>query len=1033
MAQFASLSLLIPLLSIASWTALHGNTAPVLDPLLPAPPAVPVVKPEIACGKVLLFPVTALDADGDPLTYKVKSSNPKIFARVKTGNPFLKLAVSYAGDGETAPPFSGDLFFQLFRDWSPTTAEFLGGFAQAGFYDGKIFHRIADLMKDNDPGTTETSFIVQGGDPAGNGSGGPPFRYENEFHPGAIFTGRGQLALANSGYRTNATFENNQLVQGDWTATNGSQFFITDGQPRFLDFKHTIAGQLTRGWEVFDKMVDVPRHPASADPTKPEDKPRVPLTITAASIAANNHDAVLVLSAAGVGSATITVTVEDGKGGRAESSFRVTAVDDEWNTRAFLVPPGNAVAPKEQPFRVGATAIDLEQDYLFRNPQLVGGSDANATLNSQGVIRGKTGFTGPIRVGFTVTEFDMTYRGTIDGAGAEVADRTTLVVGIGDKSLEGEAINVAASSTLPLSNALVARFQDADTRGVAGDWTAKINWGDGTAVSAGVIARDTARPALSGFVVSGGHTYARPGIYPVVTEIAGLKGARALVRSQAVVLDGTANPEMSATRLLAKGEVIDARVPALVDFVVATFTDPASVGNVRSYAADIDWGDGAVTQGRIKAGREGFSVLGSHRYIDAETFSVRVDIRKPGTSAAATAWSTATLRFNSPQHLPPFPQAHLVSAWETDPVRTLKGQGSSAQARFEGSLLIVNSGNKKSPPSELRFWLSKDKTLNKKGIDADLPMKIGTFPQAFVASLDAGAGVRYEFKKEGGRDLRLVAPKGETGAAFNILAELDYKDPIIDHSAVDKVGLFGPINAIIVEPATGLMTNEGGSMASFAVRLEKAPTANVSIAIRSSDLTEGMIEIPVVSTDPADPANTRKLVFTPENFSLPQTVTVKGVEDALHDGDINYSVIFAPGVSTDIRYSGMTATPATVRNLDNESGIKVIAGASLTTTEAGGEAQFTVQLERRPNANVVIPIDSSDVTEGTVAPASLSFSVADWNVPKIVKIKGVDDADLDGNVGYMVRLNAATSSDTSFQGKDAPDLSVTNTDNEVAP
>jgi hypothetical protein len=51
---------------------------------------------------------------------------------VKTGNPFLKVAVSYAGS-ETAPAFNGELSFQLFRDWTPITSDFIGGFAQAKF------------------------------------------------------------------------------------------------------------------------------------------------------------------------------------------------------------------------------------------------------------------------------------------------------------------------------------------------------------------------------------------------------------------------------------------------------------------------------------------------------------------------------------------------------------------------------------------------------------------------------------------------------------------------------------------------------------------------------------------------------------------------------------------------------------------------------------------------------------------------------------------------------------------------------------
>ncbi|HEX8310529.1 MAG TPA: peptidylprolyl isomerase [Chthoniobacteraceae bacterium] len=1029
MASLTSLFRLAPLAAALAFPGLasstFANTTPILDEPIASAGSPERVKPEIPCGKALLFPLTATDADGDPLTYTVKSSNPRVHVRVKSGNPTLKVSVNYAGDGAASQPFAGDLYFQLFRDWTPMTTNFIAGFAQAGFYDGLKFHRISDLAEDNDPATTETSFIVQGGDPAGNGTGGPGFRFENEFHPAAIFSGRGQLAMANAGYRTNFTFENNQLVSGDWTATNGSQFFITDGQPRALDFKHTIFGQLTRGWDLLDKMIAVPRNPAPTGQSDPaQDSPKVALTINSATLQPNTQDAVLVLSASGVGNSTITVTVEDGKGGTATRTFTATAVDDEWNSRPFLISPGDAVGPIEKPFRVGVSAVDLEFDYLFRNPQLVGGSESNATIDNNGVITAKPGYTGPLRVGFTVSEFDMTYRGTIDGAGPQTENRTTMIVGIGDKVIAGEPEEIQAVPAASAAGVIVAKFQDADTRGALGDFTAKINWGDGTAVTNGAIVRDTSKPGQALYAVTGTHTYTKPGTYGVVVEVFGSKGARTMIQSTAVV---------TAAPFKASGMIVDANVPVLTNRAVATFTDANSPGTAADYEADIDWGDGQVSEGKIKATGASFAVVGTHKYLDPEVFSVKVTVRKQGTEQSAVAWSTVRLRgFAAKPHLPPFPQAHLICAWEQDPLRTTKGQGAGAQSSFEGSFLVINPGNKVSPTANLRFWLSKDKVLNKSGVDEDIPMKIGTFPKASIAPLQPGGGVRYVLKLEKGTDLRLKPPKGENGAALNILAELDYSDPIIDHSAVDKVGVFGPINAIIATPSTGLMTSESGTTATFTVRLDKAPTAPVTIVVTSSDTTEGTIEAPAVSSDPADPANTRKLVFDATNFSTPQTVTVKGVDDTTGDGDVDYSVNFAPAVSTDIRYKGMVAPKVTIKNLDNESGIKITSAASLTTTEAGGQAQFSVKLERRPTSTVTIALETSDASEGTVSPATLTFTSVDWNTNQVVTVTGVDDAVVDGNVAYSIVLKPAVSSDASFNGKVGPQVSLTNTDNEPA-
>jgi hypothetical protein len=414
-----------------------------------------------------------------------------------------------------------------------------------------------------------------------------------------------------------------------------------------------------------------------------------------------------------VGSSTITVTVEDGKGGSATRTFTATAVDDEWNSRPFLIPPGNAVAPQDRPFRIGVGAIDLELDYLFRNPQLVGGSDANATIRDDGSIAPKPGYTGPLRLGFSVSEFDMTYRGAIDGAGPQIENRTTTIIGIGDKTISAEPVELFATPGVSAAGVTVGRFQDADARGAAGDFTAKINWGDGTAVTNGTIVRDPIQPGQTLYAVTGTHTYTHPGIYGVVVEVVGAKGARTMIRSSVTV---------TAAPLKATGITLEAKGAALTDRVLATFTDANSTNAAADYEADIDWGDGQVTAGEIKASANGFSVLGTHKYLDPRVFSAMITVRKRDTVESATAWSTVRVGgFAAKPHLPPFPQAHLICAWEQDPIRKTKGVGADARTTFEGSFLVINSGNKTSPQASLRFWLSKDKTLNKgKGLDADI-------------------------------------------------------------------------------------------------------------------------------------------------------------------------------------------------------------------------------------------------------------------------------------------------------------------------
>lgn len=109
-------------------------------------------------------------------------------------------------------------------------------------YPGTIFHRVI-------PG-----FMIQGGDPLGNGSGDPGYNFKDEFSPDLKFDVPGRLAMANSGPNT-----------------NGSQFFITEVPTPHLNGKHTIFGQVVEGQELVTRIANVPR---DAD-----DKPRTRITI----------------------------------------------------------------------------------------------------------------------------------------------------------------------------------------------------------------------------------------------------------------------------------------------------------------------------------------------------------------------------------------------------------------------------------------------------------------------------------------------------------------------------------------------------------------------------------------------------------------------------------------------------------------------------------------------------------------------------------------------------------------------------------
>ncbi len=112
------------------------------------------------------------------------------------------------------------------REWTDPRD---GAKKSEALYPGTVFHRVIK------------GFMVQGGDPAGTGMGGPGYQFEDECPPGApTFNQVGRLAMANAG-----------------PGTNGSQFFVTVAETPWLNGKHTIFGQVTDGYDVIESIVKV--------------------------------------------------------------------------------------------------------------------------------------------------------------------------------------------------------------------------------------------------------------------------------------------------------------------------------------------------------------------------------------------------------------------------------------------------------------------------------------------------------------------------------------------------------------------------------------------------------------------------------------------------------------------------------------------------------------------------------------------------------------------------------------------------------
>ena len=223
--------------------------------------------------------------------------------------------------------------------------------------------------------------------------------------------------------------------------------------------------------------------------------------------------------------------------------------------------------------------------------------------------------------------------------------------------------------------------------------------------------------------------------------------------------------------------------------------------------------------------------------------------------------------------------------------------------------------------------------------------------------------------------------------------------------------------AVIVRADPNLFTTESSGTAQFTVVLSEKPTSAVTIPIGSNNTKEGT-------------ASVKKVVFTPQNWDQPQTVTVKGIDDKVTDGDKPFLIVLKPATG-DKLYARQNPDDVAFVNKDNDvPKILVTAGSTLQTSEQGGTATFKVQLATKPTADVLIPFHSSNVAEGTVTP-SLKFTSKNWDKPQTVKITGIDDPAADGNQPYQILFDAAQSADSHYAGLTMAALSVTNLDNDA--
>ncbi len=280
-----------------------------------------------------------------------------------------------------------------------------------------------------------------------------------------------------------------------------------------------------------------------------------------------------------------------------------------------------------------------------------------------------------------------------------------------------------------------------------------------------------------------------------------------------------------------------------------------------------------------------------------------------------------------------------------------------------------------------------------------------------------------------------------TSSADPFYDTVDPADPSLTLTDNDTAGLTS--SSLTPSP---LVTSESGAKATFRYALATQPTNSVTVSFNSSVGS-------IVTFSPSS------LTFTPSNYSTTQTVTITGANIGT-SGDQTYSV--TPSTTTaetttggagsniydnTLSFASLNATnvellydiiPCTNANVMSACGTSpnanggIVSSPSLNTTETGGQARFQVRLRARPTATISLNLNSSNTSEGTIAPSTLNFTSANWNVFQDVIVTGIDDSIADGNISYQINLGSMSGADTAFNGNALPSVPITNQNNDVA-
>lgn len=232
------------------------------------------------------------------------------------------------------------------------------------------------------------------------------------------------------------------------------------------------------------------------------------------------------------------------------------------------------------------------------------------------------------------------------------------------------------------------------------------------------------------------------------------------------------------------------------------------------------------------------------------------------------------------------------------------------------------------------------------------------------------------------------------------------KKPIIEES---KPG-------ILIDPLRQ-MTGEDGEEAEIEVTLQKKPIDTVIVTVENLNVSEGIVD-------------TDQLVFDVENWNIRQKITVRGQDDFVVDGEVEYAIVFRISSDRDIGYDRLKERVVTLRNRDNDRAGFIVDAGPGKTSEDGGSVVYSIGLTSRPTADVKIDVVPDDPSEASVYPARILFTPENWDRRQRVTVTGEDDKVADGTVTYRIQHKPAVSDDPEYRSLLARSLVFTNMDND---